>query len=96
VVYRALTDVLLGHGPPAKAGDILPDTYPNMDGNPVPVDFDRLLEAGLVEEAQDENLDALTRPELDELAAGVGVEDPGKLANKQAVIDAIEAARKRA
>lgn len=47
--YRALTEVLLGHAPPAKAGDIVPETYLDMDGVEQPVDFDRLLELEAVE-----------------------------------------------
>lgn len=40
-----------------------------------------------------EKLEKLSRKEVDELAAQVGVEDPDKLANRGAVIDAIEAKR---
>lgn len=37
------------------------------------------------------DLDALKRDQLDKVAAEAGVPDPGKLPNKDAVIDAIEA-----
>lgn len=49
MAYRAITEVLLGNAPSAKPGDILPDTYPNMTGTPVPVDVDRLLDIGAIE-----------------------------------------------
>jgi len=39
----------------------------------------------------DLDLEALKRDELDKVAAEVGVPNPGKLPNKDAVIDAIEA-----
>ena len=96
MAYRALTDVLLGNDPPARAGELIPDTYKDLAGCPQPVDFDRLVKAGAAEKADEsENLDAMTRAELDELACDVGIEEPGKLANKQAVIDAIDAARSK-
>jgi hypothetical protein len=93
VAYRALTEVLLGLDPPAQPGDILPDTYRDAGGSVLPVDFERLIDLGAAEPVVQENLEALTRPELDALAATHGVEAPEKLANKPAVIDAIEKAR---
>ena len=50
MAHRALTDVLLGNRPAAHAGDLVPDTFVNMTGQEEPVDFDRLLELGAVEE----------------------------------------------
>lgn len=41
----------------------------------------------------EEDLHSMTRAELDALAASEGVSEPEKLANKQAVIDAIEEGR---
>jgi hypothetical protein len=49
VAYRALTDVYLGLAPTAHPGDILPDTFPDMSGDAVPVNFDRLVEIGAAE-----------------------------------------------
>jgi hypothetical protein len=45
------------------------------------------------EQPSDEDLDALKREDLDKLALELGVEDPDKLPNKGAVIEAIEARR---
>ena len=47
--YRALTEVLLGQSPAAQPGDILPDTYADMEGREIPVDFERLVEIGAAE-----------------------------------------------
>jgi hypothetical protein len=49
VRYRALTDVLLGHDPPALPGDLIADTYTDSNGDVQPVDFDRLIELGAAE-----------------------------------------------
>jgi hypothetical protein len=49
VAYRALTDVYLGHAPTAHPGDLLPDTFPDMEGNAVALDFERLVELGAAE-----------------------------------------------
>lgn len=49
VAYRALTDVHLGLADTAHPGDVLPDTFPDMEGNAVPVDLDRLVEIGAAE-----------------------------------------------
>jgi hypothetical protein len=49
VRYRALTDVLLGHDPPALPGELIPDTYVDSNGDTQPVDFDRLLDLGAAE-----------------------------------------------
>lgn len=43
--------------------------------------------------AADVPLADLKRPELDKLAADLGIEDPAKLPNKGAVVEAIEAAQ---
>lgn len=49
VAYRALTDVHLGLADTAHPGDVLPDTFPDMEGNAVPVNLDRLVEIGAAE-----------------------------------------------
>ena len=51
-----------------------------------------LFEGGHIERVDEVPLEKRTRPELETLALSLGVEEPGKLANKQAVIDAINAA----
>lgn len=47
--FRALTDVLLGHGHPAKPGDLIPEHYIDSTGEKRPVDFERLVELGAAE-----------------------------------------------
>lgn len=72
---------VLGHGP----GEVFAAEI-------VPAQEARLLASGaLVREDDGGALDALDRPEIDALAVGAGVDEPHKLANKQAVIDAIDA-----
>ena len=46
-----------------------------------------------VDEEPTENLSGKKREELDELAAALGIENPDQLPNKDAVIEAIEAAQ---
>ena len=95
--YRALTDVLLGNGPSAKPGDILPDTFTDMAGHPVPIDFERLVEAGAAEkvsEATDEeSYSDLTVPELKALADERDVEVASK-APKAKLVKALKVADK--
>lgn len=54
------------------------------------------LDAAEDEPSDEDDLDSKTRPELNELAASLGIEDPDKLANKGAVVDAIRAAQEAA
>jgi hypothetical protein len=49
VPYAALDTVHLGYAPPVQAGEIIPETYPDMVGDPQPVDFERLVELGVAE-----------------------------------------------
>lgn len=52
MAYRALTDVLLGLQPPALAGELLPDTFRDFNGDEQPVDFERLVEIGAAEKVE--------------------------------------------
>jgi hypothetical protein len=49
VAYRALGSILQGLGPTVEAGEIIPDTYPDMHGESHPNDFERLVDLGAAE-----------------------------------------------
>jgi len=40
---------MLGHGPPAAPGELIPETYLDVTGEKRPVDFERLIELGAAE-----------------------------------------------
>ena len=78
-------DVEIVDGEPAFEGDF-------AAGGVVPPTTDSVQET--VEIETDEDLSKLNRPELNDLAKQVGVEDPEYLPNRDAVIDEIHAAQK--
>jgi hypothetical protein len=49
--YRALDNVHSGNGPVVKPGEIVPATFIDSLGETQPVDFDRLVELGAVQDA---------------------------------------------
>ncbi len=96
---------LVGQIRPAQAGDVLdasafpPDEIPKlMDmGAIAVVTVDEVGAAtAAAEEPTPKPLHEFTRPELNELAANLGVEDAEKLPNKAAVVEAIKEAEELA
>lgn len=64
--YRALTDVLLGHGPPAVAGELIPDTYVDSNGDKRDVDFERLVDLGAAEKVSTREAKKQEKAEADD------------------------------
>lgn len=60
--FRALTDVCVGNAPPLPAGELIPETFLNMTGQQVPVDFDRLVELGAAEEVAEDKPKPARKP----------------------------------
>lgn len=48
--HAALATVHLGYAPPVHEGEVIPETYPDMNGDAQPVDFERLVELGVAEQ----------------------------------------------
>ncbi len=47
--YRALTHVMRGNAPVVEPGELIPETYLDLQGQEQPVDFERLVELGAAE-----------------------------------------------
>lgn len=47
--HAALDTIHLGYADPVHAGEVIPETYPDMHGEPQPVDFERLVKLGVAE-----------------------------------------------
>ena len=62
MAYKALTHVLRGHAPAVEPGEIVPEHYLDMHGEPQPVDFERLLELGHVEKVSARTVKTAAKP----------------------------------